>query len=241
MISQRDNTLTQKERILKFLDHLGVTKNKFYTQTGISNGTLDKKSGVTGDTIIKIHNAYPDLNLDWLIAGEGEMLKSSVFSIHSDLKSIRDQYAAMVNFNPGDIPENGIINVESPLEFIPIFSYKESHPCKGYLSIPRLTSCDGAGYVKTDSMYPLIKPGDIVCYKTANNTDHMHWGEVYILYVYIDGEEYLTIKKMEKSDIGDDYVRLTGYNKIYQPKDIPLKNIQWKALIKAHVNYNSIM
>lgn len=95
--------------------------------------------------------------------------------------------------------------------------------------------------MKTDSMYPLIKPGDIVCYKTANNTNLIHWGEMYIIYIFIDGEEYLTIKKIEKSDFDDEYVRLTGYNQIYQPKDIPLKNIQWKALIKAHVSYNSIM
>lgn len=108
----------------------GITKNKFYMQTGISNGTLDKKSGVTGDTITKIHAAYSDLNLDWLIAGEGEMLKSSVFSIHSDLKSIRDQYAAIVNIDPDDISEKNIINMESPLEFVPIFSYRESHPCE---------------------------------------------------------------------------------------------------------------
>jgi len=241
MDSQKESTLTQKERILRFLDYLGITKNKFYTQTGISNGTLDKKSGITGDTIMKIHAVYPDLNLNWLIAGEGEMLKSSAFSIHSNLKSVRDQHAITTNVNHETASEKNIINVESPLEFIPIFSYRESQACEGYLSIPKLTSCDGAGYVNTDSMYPLIKPGDIVCYKTANNTDHIHWGEMYMISVFIDGEEYLTIKKIEKSEMGDEYVRLTGYNQIYQPKDIPLKNIQWKALIKAHVNYNSIV
>lgn len=236
-----NETLTQKERILKFLQKRGITKNKFYTQTGIANGTLDKKSGITGDTIVKIHTTYPDLSLDWLISGEGEMLKSSVFSIHSDLRSIRQQYAAVVNVDPDTVSEKNLVKMESPLEFIPIFTYKEPHHCEGYLSIPNLTNCDGAGYVKTDSMYPLIKPGDIVCYKTANNTDHIHWGEMYILYIIIEGEEYLTIKNIVKSDIGDEYVCITGYNKMYQAKDILLKNIQWKALIKAHVNYNSIM
>ncbi|MDH6309312.1 hypothetical protein M2451_002802 [Dysgonomonas sp. PFB1-18] len=236
-----DKKLTQKDRILEFLESLAISKNKFYTQTGIANGTLDKKSGITGDTIVKIHNAYPDLSLEWLITGEGEMLKSSSFNIYSDLGSIRDQYAAVANVDPATINDDRLIRMESPLEFIPIFTYKELHHCEGYLSIPKLNTCDGSGYVKTDSMYPLIKPGDIVCYKTANNTKHIHWGEMYILYVIIDGEEYLTIKNLERSQLGDDYVCLTGQNPKYHPKDIPAANIQWKALIKAHVSYNSIM
>lgn len=64
---------------------------------------------------------------------------------------------------------------------------------------------------------------------------------MYILYVIIDGEEYLTIKNLEQSLLGDDYVCLTGQNMKYHPKDIPVDNIQWKALIKAHISYNSIM
>lgn len=233
--------LTQKERIIQFIEKDGISKNKFYTQTGISNGTLDKKSGITGDTILKIYKAYPDINLEWLITGEGDMMKSSVFSLYNSLETVRDQYAAIVNVDPETIPDKGFLGPESPLEFIPIFAYNEMHKCHGYLSIPNLSMCDGAGFVRTDSMYPIIKPGDIVCYKTANNTTHIHWGKSYIVFLKIDGEEFLTIKNIDKSDTDDDHVRLTGYNELYLPKDIPAECILWKALIKAHISYHSIL
>lgn len=232
---------TQKERIVQFLEKQSISKTRFYSQTGVANGTLDKKSGITGDTITKIYNAYPEINLEWLISGEGDMLKSSVFSLHSDLESLREQYAAVLNVDLETIPETDLIKMDAPLEYIPIFTYKASPCCLGYVSIPKLGTCDGACYVKTDSMYPVIKPGDIVCYKTANNTDTIHWGEMYMLYVMLDDEEYLTIKTLERSPLGEEWVRLTGYNAKYHAKDIPLKDIEWKALIKAHVNYNSIM
>ena len=164
-----------------------------------------------------------------------------MFWLYDNLQSVREQYAAVMNIDPSTVSDKNLLKAESPLEFIPIFTYKGVHKCQGYLSIPNLSSCDGAGFVKTDSMYPLIKPGDIVCYKTANYTNDIHWGEMYIVFLTIDGEEYLTIKNLEKSEVGEDYIRLTGYNQIYQPKDVPAESIQWKAIVKACINYNSIL
>lgn len=231
---------TQKDRIILFLQKQGMSKNKFYIKTGIANGTLDKKSGITGETISKIYAAFPDLNLEWLIAGEGDMLKSK-FQLYDNLLDLRDKYAAVVNVNPESISKEKLLNVNSPLEYIPIFAYRDSHQFEGYISIPKLASCDGSGYVKSDSMYPLIKPGDIVCYKTANTTKNIHWGQMYLIRVIIDNEEYLTIKYIQKSDMGDDYIRLVSHNPQYEPKDILLRDLQWKAIVKAFINYNSIL
>ncbi|WP_029902226.1 LexA family transcriptional regulator [Prevotella sp. 10(H)] len=232
---------TQKERVIQFIEKQGISKNKFYNQTGVSNGTLDKKSGITGDTIAKIYAAYPDLNLEWLITGEGDMTKSSVFSLYGNMKSFMDKYASAMNIDPSMVSEKTFLEVESPSEFVPIFSYNDKRKFNGYLSIPNVEACDGASFVKTDSMYPMIKPGDIVCFKSANNTKNIHWGEMYIVYIVIDGEDYLTIKNIERSELGKDYVRLTGYNTKYQPKDVPVEAIQWKAIIKASINYNSVL
>ncbi|MBD8388240.1 helix-turn-helix transcriptional regulator [Dysgonomonas sp. BGC7] len=231
---------TQKDRIILYLESRGISKNKFYTQTGVSNGTLDKKSGITGDTITKIYKAYPDINLEWLIMGEGEMVKNSQFAIHHDLNLVREQYAELTNIDPDSISNDYLIRVESPFEFIPIFSYKDMQYFQGYISIPNLGTCDGAGYVKTDSMYPTLKPGDIVCFKVSRKEDVIHWGEMYLVHIRLEGEEYLTIKKIVRSALGDDYVCLTGCNKNYHDKDVPLKSIGWRALIKAHVSYNSL-
>jgi hypothetical protein B2_07877 len=65
-----------KERILQFIDYKGFSKSKFYRETGLSNGILDKKSGLTLDSIEKIYSKYPEINIEWLLTGKGEMLKT---------------------------------------------------------------------------------------------------------------------------------------------------------------------
>lgn len=66
-----------KERILQFIDYKGFSKNKFYKETGLSNGILDKKSGLTSESIEKIYSKYPEINIEWLLTGKGEMLRTS--------------------------------------------------------------------------------------------------------------------------------------------------------------------
>jgi hypothetical protein B2_07877 len=65
-----------KERILQFIDYKRFSKSKFYRETGLSNGILDKKSGLTLDSIEKIYSKYPEINIEWLLTGKGEMLKT---------------------------------------------------------------------------------------------------------------------------------------------------------------------
>ena len=69
------NFSTQKDRILQFIEYKGISKNKFYNETGISNGILDKKSGLSMDTVEKFYSTYPEINPEWLLTGQGEMLK----------------------------------------------------------------------------------------------------------------------------------------------------------------------
>lgn len=64
-----------KKRILDHLDVAGISKNKFYIKTGISNGVLDKETGVSEMVIEKYISNYPEINPEWLVTGEGEMFR----------------------------------------------------------------------------------------------------------------------------------------------------------------------
>ncbi len=78
-----------KERIIQYLEIKGISKYKFYQETGLSNGALDKIGSIGADKCEVIYSHYQDLNLEWLITGKGEMLKGEVEEVEriEDLKA----------------------------------------------------------------------------------------------------------------------------------------------------------
>lgn len=83
-----------KERILQFIEYKRLSKNKFYKETGLSNGILDKQGGISSDSLEKIYCVYPEINLDWLLTGKGEMLKKEglVQQAHNNISSTINQH-----------------------------------------------------------------------------------------------------------------------------------------------------
>lgn len=71
-------------RILQYIEYKGVSKYKFYKQTGLSNGFLDKNTNMGTDKCEKIIDVYSDLNAEWLITGKGQMLKSDILQDNSE-------------------------------------------------------------------------------------------------------------------------------------------------------------
>ena len=65
-----------KERLINFLSYLGIGQTKFEEKTGLSRGFVNTlKSNPTVKSLNKIAAAYPELNINWLQTGEGDMLK----------------------------------------------------------------------------------------------------------------------------------------------------------------------
>ena len=70
--------MTTKEKVIKYLDFKNISKRDFYRQTGLSNGFLDSGKHIGSDNIKIIVDNYRDLNLEWLVMDEGEMIKPNV-------------------------------------------------------------------------------------------------------------------------------------------------------------------
>jgi hypothetical protein len=68
------------DRLMQFIKHAGLSARQFDMSIGASNGyTLrmsKNKASVGSDVIENILKTYPDLNVVWLLTGEGPMLKS---------------------------------------------------------------------------------------------------------------------------------------------------------------------
>jgi hypothetical protein len=68
------------ERLYQFIEHKGLSAYAFERSCEFSNGYLKKQlkggGSVGSDILEKIHHAYPELSLIWLITGRGDMIFS---------------------------------------------------------------------------------------------------------------------------------------------------------------------
>lgn len=66
--------LKAKERIVQFIDFKKITKNKFCEKNLFSNSFFNNDSAISSDKLLNIFRNYPELNMDWVITGRGEMI-----------------------------------------------------------------------------------------------------------------------------------------------------------------------
>ena len=66
-----------KERIKQFADSKGIPIYKFESTAGLSNGYVNGiRKGIGSEKLSDILRAFPELNRNWLLFGEGEMLRT---------------------------------------------------------------------------------------------------------------------------------------------------------------------
>lgn len=235
-----------KERILQFIENQNITKIDFCKLTGISYANLKGKSlfsEIGGDKIAEILSIYPNLNPEWLLTGNGEMLKNSsvINSYEINEASNINTVTESVNCYDKKIGEQEInlydINAAANLQTL--FESGQQNVI-GKIRIPNLPRCDGAIHLRGDSMYPLLKSGDIIIYKVLNNIYNLTYGEMYLIDYALDGDDYLVVKYINASEI-ENHVRLVSYNPHYSPMDIPLSSIRSLAIVKASVRINTLV
>lgn len=228
---------TIKERILQYLEYNGISKYECYQKTGITNGVFSKKEGLSEDNLLRFISYYGDISLDWLLTGEGNMLRDEDTQIGKI--EVEEQFQLRTDHNV-EMQSVPLYELDATAGLVALFSDDVRQVPISHLQIPNLPPCDGSLFVRGDSMYPLLKSGDIVCYKEVTATaDSILWGEMYLLSFSLDGEDYTTIKYIQRGD-DDRHVRLVSHNPHHSPKDIPADSIRALALIKASVRFNTM-
>lgn len=110
----------------------------------------------------------------------------------------------------------------------------------GRIVIPNIPVCDGAVYVSGDSMYPILKSGDIVGFRSINSFSDVIFGEMYIVSFERGGDEYLTVKYVNRSEVKG-CIKLVSYNPHHDPMDLPLEQINAMAIVKFSIRKNLMM
>lgn len=70
--------MTIKERLRKYVSFLSIPRNEFEMRIKSSGGFLSNNSEPNGKLLISILDKYPDLSAEWLMRGEGEMIRKII-------------------------------------------------------------------------------------------------------------------------------------------------------------------
>lgn len=66
-----------KEKLRQYADFKGISHRKFSMSLGKSDKFISFEGGFNSEIIPILRNKYPDLNMEWVLFGEGEMILSS--------------------------------------------------------------------------------------------------------------------------------------------------------------------
>lgn len=175
------------ERILQFIEYLGISVSEFERNCDLSNGAVSKMGDNTRrSTINKIYNVYPQLNTDWLLTGKGDMLNSE------QSPSLSPTTDKVIADNDGD--NQHIIkyypNVNGSMGGVQFLDDPDETVCD--ITIPGYSDCKFAINAYGDSMYPLIKSGQIILMSEWLES-FIDWGRIYLV---VTKSGYRVIKRL---------------------------------------------
>lgn len=228
-------------RISDFVEYQGITITNLEREIGASKGVLSRAlangTDIQSKWVQRIVENYPTINPAWLLTGEGEMLKSGKEVKPAELtKHHHPSYKEKE-------PSNSIIplyDIDAAANLHNIAIQRDQNVINN-LSIPGIPECDGAIYVRGDSMYPLIKSGDIVVFKIIKDFNLLIFGEMYLIDFSLEGVDYLVLKYVRKSNITD-HIQLISHNPLHDPMDIPIAGcIRAMAIVKASIRFNTMI
>lgn len=209
------------QRIQQYIENKGISKYRFYQQSGLSNGALDKGENIGSDKCEKILYAFPDLNSDWLLTGRGSMLKNNGLELIDNKEDIEKNELPEVNYEYKGAP---YYNVDFIGGFDLVLNDQTNNP-DYYINFPPYNKegvvwCNITGH----SMEPELNNGDFIALKEMTDPiEYLPYGEIYGIIT----DNYRTVKRIRISE-RKGFVRLIPTNKSpeYGEQEIPINMIR---------------
>lgn len=215
-----------KQRILQLLEKKGITKYKFYKETGISRGILDKPGGLSEDNIVKLFAYFPNLDMRWMLLGED----SSVYRVENQVNGKSDAYSRKNRIPVLSLDESAECDFESILYYLPLMpSFQSNEDLLAF-------------QVESLMMFPTINLGDVTVCSRVWNMDLLEEGEIYVIKAenYLLGNPHIGIRRIKFSDDGKK-LELYCDNKSYGKMLLPIKKVDkiWKVVTKITSNFSN--
>lgn len=192
-----------QERLKKFIQYIGISVNAFEKQCNLSTGYIgNMRKSLSPEKLMNITHNFPELNRDWLLYGEGTMIK--------------EEETPIINYSVG----TPYYDVDFMLGFDQLYAPTSESP-EYLINIPRYNKatlwCNASGR----SMEPEINNGDIVALQKIDDIRFLPFGEIYAI---ITTNDMRTIKRIGRGDTPDTY-KLIPTNNNFPAQDIPIDMI----------------
>ncbi len=208
-----------KQNILSYLSQVGVSPYEFYKESGVTRGILQQNNGISEQNIARFLAYAPEVNTEWLLTGEGAMLKEDKVEDDYDLRPIAhptEEYEG-IPLIPLDAMAGIFTSEETILEY----------ECERYI-VPAFNGADFLINVKGTSMMPTYHSGDIVACKRVSLTDiFFQWGKAYVL----DTDQGPLVKRIRQSKIKNHILLVSDNSEEYDPIDLHMRHVNGVALI----------
>lgn len=189
MQEKRQEKSPIKQNILLYLAQKGVSPYEFYKESGVTRGILQQNNGISEDNIARFLAYAPDINVEWLITGRGEML--STMQEKKQEKSDSEEKLPKVSHNP--TIGKPYYDVDFLGGFNEIVNSQVTIPTNNIV-IQGFEKADFWCNVTGHSMEPKINHGDIIALHKCTLED-IQYGEIYAVVL----DTLRTIKILRRS------------------------------------------
>ena len=206
---------------------------------GVSRSTLSNWIARNSTDFPLLLSKMKDVDYNWLLLGKGTPV-SHLQSCYSELATGNVEIIHNSKTPDAMKDRSVVLYVITAAANLRTLLANKHQFVMGRIQIPSIPVCDGALYISGDSMYPILKSGDIVGFKEMNSFSNVIYGEMYLVSFDIDGDEYLAVKYVNRSE-QEGCIKLVSYNPHHEPMDVPFASIQAMAIVKFSIRKNMMM
>lgn len=224
--------MTVKERILEFVKLSGLTINKFEGMAGLSTGYLRQlRKAPSYEKIESIILAFPQLNKDWLLTGEGDMIRKDFQNEVEDI-SPEERRKVETDLAEGRATLIPLIHIDSVGG---VYSSNELASSEQYiermLPFPGARPGDVAILQSGNSMAPTIPAGAILQIRRVDNwQEYFGYGGDFVL--WLTDDRRITKQVLKYGPDPANYVTCHSYNPESADEELPKSMIKqvWKVV-----------
>ena len=213
-----------KDRLLRYIEYKNISVNKFEKTCGLSTGYVgNMRKSIQPEKAMNIAHNFPDLNIGWLLSGEGEMLKDNNEAATASSHGVPHIESIDAFCGSGQGFDVSVMRKDCPVYNIP-----------GAEDADFTIRAKGRSMINRAHPNRSIREGDyIACRKPRTNV--IRYGEIYAL-ATPDGVMVKVVQPCDK----EGFLLLESFNteEGYKPFEFPIVDIHDMAIVVAVASIN---